>query len=919
MDLQIIYSKTAKGSRAVMPWLGGLSSQMKRVLSKVDGKLSTDDILLQSEKLTKKELQQILLKLENEGYIQRLTNQVAEPDWLNSVSTYSMGAINNYHIEVEEVDAEALNFAHSRFKPKPAAKIKEVTEQKESQGTEVRAKAEIERKAKEEMAAKEKREAKRKAQAGAAEKARLGAIEQAKRIAEAEAKARQEIERIEREKAEADAKAKVKAAEEAKAEAERKSAAEELVKKAKLEAERIAEAAERDRLEAVEQARRVVEAEAKVRLEAERIAREKAEAEAKAKAKAEEKTRQKAEAESKAQVKAAENARLEADVQVKQTVERITKAVAQAKVKAVEEAKAEAERKSAAEELVKKAKQEAEEQARLEAERIAEAAERDRLEAVEQAKRVAEAAEKVRLEAREKAEAAGKVKAEADARLIAETKSKAAGEAHQKTAAAEQARLETERTAREEAEKQARIEGERKVREEVEKKAQRAAEKAAREEAKGLARQEKEAKAKLKVEEKARTKKMRRPIMLSKWVSKSIKALLILTPLMAVLIVGLLHVVNLSMLIKPIEKLASDSIGEPVTVKEVHASLFPQPRLILTDVTVGSDVDIKVSTVYILPDVSTLFEEVKVLKLLEIGPLTLNPADLGRQVQWVNATAKADKLKVERIALKQVSFTIPGLELAPFDGKVARTPSGEFSNVELASVDRKLTLLLTPQNGSCAFTLTASIWQPPLVKPLELDEVTATGVISQSRASFTQIEAKAYGGTIKAQATVDWTERLSASGNFEMTKITLQRALSAFGNSASVVGTLNASATFTSSADQVSELVEAAEVNANFEALGGKINGIALTYALLNPSSSPPSDADFTRFDTLTGNLQFKDGQYKYKQLALKTNQLYARGNLDIGPDQIVSGKVRAELTSKLFHRQANFNISGEVAHVKLQ
>ena len=915
MDLHIIYSKTAKGSRAVMPWLGGLSSQMKRVLSKVDGKLSTDDILLQSEKLTKKELQQILLKLENEGYIQRLTNQAAEPDWLNSVSTYSMGAINNYHIEVEEVDADALNFAHSRFKPKPAAKIKEATKQKEHQEAEVRAKAETEGKAKEEMAAKEKREAKRKAQAGAAEKARLGAIEQAKRIAEAEAKARQEIERIEREKAEADAKAKVKAVEEAKAEAERK-AEEELVKKAKqeaeeqarLEAERIAEAAEKARLEAEEQARHVVEAEAKVRQEAERLEREKMEADAKAKARAEEKARLKAEAESKAQVKAAEKARLEADVQVKQTVERITRAVAQAKAQAVEEAKVEAERK-AEEELATKAKQEAEEQARLKAERIAEA------EAAEQAKRVAEAAEKVRLEA----EAADKAKAEDDARLIAEAKAKTAEEAQLKAAAAEQARFETERIAREEAEKQARVESERKVREDVEKRAQRAAEKTAREEAKGLARQEKEAKAKLKVEGKARTKKMRRPIMLSKWVSKSIKALLILTPLTAVLIVGLLHVVNLSMLIKPIEKLASDSIGEPVTVKEVHVSLFPQQRLILTDVTVGSGVDIKVGTVYMLPDVSTLFEEVKVLKLLEVGSLTLNPADLGRQVQWVNATAKADKLKIERIALKQVSFTVPGLELAPFDGKVARTPSGEFSNVELFSVDRNLTLLLTPQNGSCAFTLTASIWQPPLVKQLELDEVTATGVISQSRASFTQIEAKAYGGTIKAQATVDWTERLSASGSFELTKITLQRALSAFGNSASAVGTLNASATFASSADQVSELVEAAEVNANFEALGGKINGVALTYALLNSSGSPPSDADFTRFDTLTGNLQFKDGQYKYKQLALKTSQFYARGNLDIGPDQIVSGKVRAELTSKLFRRQATFNISGEVADVKLQ
>lgn len=753
MDLHTIYSKTAKASRSALPWVGGLSSQLKRVLSKVDGKLSVEGILLQSEKLAEQELQQILLKLENEGYIQRLLSQEAEPVWLNAISTYSMSVGNNYNIEVEEIDTDASNFAHSRFKPKTAAKIKEAAEQKEYQEAEVRAKADAERKAK------------------------------------------LEAERIEREKAEAASKAKAEAEEEAHLKAERPEAQ--------------AKAAEKARLEAEEQAKRIAEriakaeATVKARLEAERIEREKAAAAAKAKAKAQ-----------------------------------------------------------------------AEEDARLKAERAE-----------------AKAAEAARLKAEEKRKA--KAKAEEQARVKAERKAQAE--------ATEQARHEAERIARDE------------------EKAQREAEKTAREEAKRRARQEKEAKAKLNAEEKARPKKIRGPIMLSKWVAKSITALVILTPITAMLIVGLLHVVNLSILVKPIEKLASGSVGEPVTVKEVHASLFP-PRLILTDVAVGSGADVRIGTVNMLPDVSTLFEEVKVLKSLEVGTLTLAPADLGRQVQWVNATAKADKLKIELITFKQVSFTIPGIELAPFDGKIARTPSGELSNVELANADRSLTLLLTPQNGSCAVKLIASIWQLPLVKKLELDEVTATGVISQSQASFSQIEAKAYGGTIKAQGMVDWSERLSASGNFELTKITLPRALSAFGASASMDGTLNATATFTSRADQALKLAEATEVNANFEVLGGKVNGIALIYAVMaGPASNPPPDADSTRFDTLTGKLQFKDGQYEYKKLVLKTDQFHARGNLDIAPNHNVSGKVSANLTSKSLRRQASFSISGEVADVKLQ
>jgi hypothetical protein len=123
--------------------------------------------------------------------------------------------------------------------------------------------------------------------------------------------------------------------------------------------------------------------------------------------------------------------------------------------------------------------------------------------------------------------------------------------------------------------------------------------------------------------------------------------------------------------------------------------------------------------------------------------------------------------------------------------------------------------------------------------------------------------------------------------------MTLPRLLEAYESDASITGTLNATGVFTSSANQASELEEAAQVDANFEVLTGKINGLALSHALVaGPASKPSPDADFTRFDTLTGSLQFNDGQYMYKQFALKTEQFRARGNFNIQPDKAVSGKV---------------------------
>ena len=773
MDLNIIFNKTAKASRAPLPWVGGLSSQSKRVLSLVDGKQNVQNILRQSENQPQNEVLKILHKLEIEGYIQRLSTQETEPEWLKSLDTYGVNASS---MVVEEIDTTELNFSDTKFSSTIPAETKE------------------------ENNAKAKREKERKAKVEAAEKVRIEALEQAKRIAEAETKARQEVARVEREKAEAAARAKA-------------------------------------------------EEDARLQAEAER--------------------RAKTEAEEQARIKAERKAQEEAD-----KLEKI-----------------EAERK-AQEALAEKARQEAEEQARLEAERIE----------------------------REQAEAAARAKAEEDARLQEEA------ERRVKTEAEEQARIEAERKAQEGAAEQARLEAERIAREEekarhaAEKKAMAEAEKAARKESKRLAKKEKAAKAKLNAEVKARTKEILGSLILNNWNPKLIKPLLIATSAAAVLILVLIHFVNLSMLIKPVEELATNSIGEPVKVQEVHASLFPVPHLILNNIVIGKDADIKISTASMRPDISTLFGETKVLKSLEVTDLTLRPTDLGRQAQWINTTAKSDKLKIEHIALKHITFNIPGLELEPFDGKLTRTPSGELSNVELVNAGSNITLLLTPQNGSCAVTFTASAWQPPLFKHLELDEVTATGIVSQNQADFSQIEAKAYGGIIRAQGVVNWVEHVNASGNFVLSKITLPRLLSAYGSNASIDGKLNASAAFASKVDQVSALVEDAEVNSSFEVLNGKINGVALSQAVMaGPASKPAPEANFTRFDTLTGNLLFRNGQYKYKQFELKTEQFHAYGSLDIESNQIISGKVSAALTSKSLRRQASFNLSGKVPDVKLQ
>jgi hypothetical protein len=108
------------------------------------------------------------------------------------------------------------------------------------------------------------------------------------------------------------------------------------------------------------------------------------------------------------------------------------------------------------------------------------------------------------------------------------------------------------------------------------------------------------------------------------------------------------------------------------------------------------------------------------------------------------------------------------------------------------------------------------------------------------------------------------------------------------------------------------------EMTVNFELSEGKINDIDLARAVLFKGNQPLAGGA-TQFDKLTGNLQLINRNYQYGQLVLEANQLHAKGNLDIQPNQDVSGKISANLTAQSRRLSANFNLTGKVGNLKKQ
>ncbi len=415
------------------------------------------------------------------------------------------------------------------------------------------------------------------------------------------------------------------------------------------------------------------------------------------------------------------------------------------------------------------------------------------------------------------------------------------------------------------------------------------------------------------------------PKIASKWLKKIstqlTKLLLIYLPISLLLLVGLLHFVNISMLIQPIEQLASDSLGEPVHIKKVRASIWPQPHLVLEDVLVGNK-NQQIEVVHVLPSMSSLFEQTKRVKSLVIEGMKIEQTNFGQPLQWLNQALQAKNINIEQINLKNIQLKIRDFQLEPFDGKVLFSEEKVLQQIDLVSSNNALLVSIVPQGNQHQIALKAANWALPFNTSIVFNTLNAKGIVSQNQINFNEITGELYDGTVSAKALINWpieatnAKQWLSTGSFNLQKVNVNQLLSTFASAINIDGKLNLNGSFTTKSAEAFQLANAATINANFDIRQGNINNIELARAVLARGSQSLA-GDNTSFDKLTGTLTAHKGQYQYGKLVLASPQFNASGYINIAANQTVSGRINADLATQSRRLQANFTVIGRGKDLK--
>ena len=194
--------------------------------------------------------------------------------------------------------------------------------------------------------------------------------------------------------------------------------------------------------------------------------------------------------------------------------------------------------------------------------------------------------------------------------------------------------------------------------------------------------------------------------------------------------------------------------------------------------------------------------------------------------------------------------------------------------------------------GPSRLHIQAQGWRLPFaVVPLVFESLEARGVLKAGQLDLAEVHGKLYGGTLEGSLDLRWGANWAVDGTADVSGVDVVPVQAAFDKPARLSGRLNAKARYSARARRGAQLASAIWVDAPFEVLGGAWHGVDLSRVAELPLGKL-SKSGTTKFEKLKGDLALRGRRVEVNKMCVRSPALVAAGNVAIGPDQKLSGRL---------------------------
>jgi hypothetical protein len=229
---------------------------------------------------------------------------------------------------------------------------------------------------------------------------------------------------------------------------------------------------------------------------------------------------------------------------------------------------------------------------------------------------------------------------------------------------------------------------------------------------------------------------------------------------------------------------------------------LPTPHLKVEQIALGKLLDAKGAGGKFQMDLSSLFGDKFVVESLEFQDVTIAPEAMPRALQWVDAKNRGSGLEIEKITLKNVKLTVPGVAIELFDADLQFDKQGALTRATARGGGGKWNVDIAPvpsavQGDDVVGPAAPKMWTVdfsargialPIGTPIPVSSFTAKGTLIGNELLFPQFDAQLLEGSIVGSLNASWKDGVKFNSNFTAQKIRVNQLAEVFTRDVALTG-----------------------------------------------------------------------------------------------------------------------------------
>ncbi|HWQ39792.1 MAG TPA: AsmA-like C-terminal region-containing protein [Burkholderiales bacterium] len=354
-----------------------------------------------------------------------------------------------------------------------------------------------------------------------------------------------------------------------------------------------------------------------------------------------------------------------------------------------------------------------------------------------------------------------------------------------------------------------------------------------------------------------------------------------------------------NLFVPQVERLASEALMDSVRVGGVRLVLLPVPGLTVRDIMVGKRAYLQVEKLSIVPRLSTVFAQHKVIRRIGLSGVTIRRPFLDKLEQLGSKNGGAARsVDVRHVSLRRVHLDLGEVTLAAVEADIELAPNNALRSILARHGGDRLRLSIVPRGKAYALKVFARDWHLPAGPPLRIAALEANGEFSGSGLTLPEVRARLYDGELSGRFSLSWTPGWRLAGEFELRQVDLKPVAALYSREAAISGWLAATGVIDMQAPSAAALIHSPGVGIDFSVSDGILHRVDLVAAakFLPGKNRVEAQAGQTKFDRLSGHLWIDAEGFHFTDLEIASGVLEARGHVSISPQQALSGRVDATL-----------------------